>query len=73
MTYEVRSAHRAVALNTAESAQEALLDYLRAIGCRDVHEIVRLGDDAAVWRGARFEAVPATRNAESTVLVGDRS
>ena len=72
-TFEVRSGDRAVALNRAESAQEALLDYLRAIGCRNDDEIVRLGDAAAVWRGARFDAAPARGDVESKVPVGERS
>jgi hypothetical protein len=58
MTYEVRSGRYAVGLRTASTAHEALLDYLRGIGCRR-DEIVRMGDDAAAWRGAVYRAVPA--------------
>jgi hypothetical protein len=57
-SYEVRSGGRAVALQIASTAQEALFDYLRALGCRD-NEIVRMGSDAAAWRGAVFSVVPA--------------
>jgi hypothetical protein len=57
-SYEVRSGGRAVAMQTASTAQEALVDYLRALGCRD-DEIVRMGSDVAVWRGAVFSVVPA--------------
>jgi hypothetical protein len=57
-TFEVRSAGRAVALVTASSAPEALIDYLRALGCRD-SEIVRLGSNAAAWRGATYRVTPA--------------
>jgi hypothetical protein len=60
-SYEVRSGGRAVALQIASTAQEALFDYLRALGCRD-NEIVRMGDDAAAWRGAVFRVVPAAVN-----------
>jgi hypothetical protein len=61
-SYEVRSGRRFVALQTANTAHEALLDYLRALGCRD-DEIVRTGDDAAAWRGAMYRAVAGARNA----------
>ena len=60
-SYEVRSGGRAVALQIASTAQEALFDYLRALGCRD-NEIVRVGSDAAAWRGAVFSVVPAAVN-----------
>jgi hypothetical protein len=55
--YEVRSGRRAVALKNASTAQEALFDYLRGLGCRD-SEIVRMGADAAAWRGAMYSVVP---------------
>lgn len=57
-SYEVRSGRRAVALQIASTAQEALGDYLRALGCRD-DEIVRMGAAVAAWRGAVYSAVPA--------------
>ena len=47
-----------VALKHAATAQEALVDYLRGIGCRD-DEIVRMGISAISWRGAVFSAVQA--------------
>jgi hypothetical protein len=56
--FEVRSGGRRVALRIASTAQEALSDYLRGLGCRD-DEVVRLGSDAAAWRGAVFSVVPA--------------
>jgi hypothetical protein len=59
MNFEVRSGRHAVALRTASSAHEALADYLRGQGCRDA-EIVRMGKDAAAWRGAIYKAVPAS-------------
>jgi hypothetical protein len=58
-SYEVRSGRRAVALRTARTAQEALIDYLRGLGCRD-DEIVRMGDGRAAWRGAIYSVVPTT-------------
>jgi hypothetical protein len=56
--YEVRSGSRSVSLQDASTAQEALVEYLRSLGCSD-EEIVRLGADAVAWRGAIFSAVPA--------------
>jgi hypothetical protein len=56
--YEVRTGRQSVALLSASTASEALAEYLRALGChRD--EIVRMGDNAASWRGAVYRAVPA--------------
>jgi hypothetical protein len=60
--YEIRSGERAVTIRSAPSAQQALLDYVKSLGCRD-SEIVRLGQAAVSWRGARYTAVPAV-NAE---------
>jgi hypothetical protein len=57
-SYEVRSGGRAVAVQIASTAHEALVDYMRGLGCRD-SEIVRLGADAASWRGAVYRVVPA--------------
>ena len=55
--YEIRSGKRSVSVKTAPSAQVALLDYVKSLGCRDA-EIVRLSVDSVSWRGARFTAVP---------------
>ena len=57
--YEIRSGERAVSIRSAPSAQQALLDYVKALGCRD-SEIVRLGVAAVSWRGARYTAVLAS-------------
>ncbi len=57
-SFEVRSNGRRVALQVASTAYEALHDYLRGLGCADA-EVVRLGGDAAAWRGAVYRAVPA--------------
>jgi hypothetical protein len=56
-SYEVRCGRRAVAIRTASTANEALGDYLRGLGCR-IDEINRLGTDTAAWRGAVYRAVP---------------
>jgi hypothetical protein len=58
-TYQLRSGARPIGLREASSAQEAVLDYVRSLGCSE-QEIVRLGADTASWRGAIFKAVPAS-------------
>jgi hypothetical protein len=55
--YEVQSGRRTIGIRSAPSAQMALLDHVRAMGCRDA-EIMRLGADSVAWRGAVFRAVP---------------
>jgi hypothetical protein len=54
--YEIRSGARPVSIRSGPSAQQALLDYVRSLGCTDA-EIIRLGSDAVSWRGARYTAV----------------
>jgi hypothetical protein len=54
--YEIRSGKRAVSIRSGPSAQQALLDYVRSLGCTDA-EIIRLGADSVSWRGARYTAV----------------
>ena len=63
-TYEVHSGRRAVAIREAPSAQIALLDHLRSMGCRDA-EVMKLGIDSIAWRGAVFRAVPVSRDESS--------
>jgi hypothetical protein len=55
--YELRSGRRMIGVRTAPSAQIALLDQVRSMGCRD-DEILKLGVDRVAWRGAIFRAVP---------------
>ena len=55
--FVIKSGRRSVTVRSAGTAQQALLDYLRALGCRD-SEIVRLGDSTIAWRGARYSAAP---------------
>jgi hypothetical protein len=57
--YEIRSGRRVVAVRSGPTAQQALIDYVRSLGCRDA-EIIRLGGDAISWRGARYSAAPAS-------------
>jgi hypothetical protein len=56
--YEIRSGRRVVAVRSGPTAQQALIDYVRSLGCRD-SEIIRLGVDAISWRGARYSAAPS--------------
>jgi hypothetical protein len=56
--YEVRTGRQQVAVVNASTAQEALSEYLRGLGCRH-DEVRRLGTNSASWRGAVYRAVPA--------------
>jgi hypothetical protein len=53
--YEVRLGRRAVAVQEASTPHEALIGYLRGLGCRD-DELTRLGAGAIAWRGAVYRA-----------------
>lgn len=59
--YEVRSGRHAVALKEASTAQEALMEYLRGLGCPE-NEIVRMGAAKASWRGAVYSVVLAAND-----------
>jgi hypothetical protein len=59
--YEVRSGRRRVGIREAPTAQIALLDHLRSLGCRDA-EVKKLGVDSIAWRGAVFTAVPTEKD-----------
>ena len=54
--YEVRSRNRTVSVQRASTAQEALIEYLRSVGCGD-DEMVPLGADSVTWRGAVYSAI----------------
>lgn len=56
-TYELHSGRRPIGFRDASTAQQALVDYVRGLGCSD-DEIMRLGPDAVSWRGAVYRAVP---------------
>jgi hypothetical protein len=58
ISYEVLSGRRAVSLQKAATPQEAVIEYLRSMGCR-ADEIVRLGTNTVAWRGSVYKAVPA--------------
>jgi hypothetical protein len=56
-SYEVLCGKRLISHKRASTAAEAVIDYLRSIGCRD-DEMMRVGMDAVTWRGAIYKAVP---------------
>jgi hypothetical protein len=56
-SYEVRSGKRLVSLQNANTAREAVIEYLRSMGCRD-DEVTTVAADAATWRGAVYRALP---------------
>ncbi len=62
-TYELRLGDLPVGLIEANTAQEAVLDYLRSLGHHD-EEIVRVSFDTASWRGAVYTAVPVSSDPE---------
>ena len=55
--YDIVSGRRVVSRQNAATTQEALVEYLRGLGCRD-DEIVRVGATAVAWRGAVYRAAP---------------
>jgi hypothetical protein len=56
-SWEVRCGRRAVSLETANTAREAVIEYLRSMGCRD-SEMTSVAVDALTWGGAIYRAVP---------------
>jgi hypothetical protein len=54
-SYSVYSGRRSVGVRKAWTGAEAVVDYLTTLGCRN-NEIVTLGPDSVVWRGATFTA-----------------
>jgi hypothetical protein len=56
-SYEVRCGKRLVSLKAAHTAREAVIEYLRSMGCRD-SEMTSIAVDALTWGGAVYRAVP---------------
>ncbi len=56
-SYTISSGRRQVAVQVAWSPAEALVEYLRGLGCRS-DEITRTRADALSWRGMTFTATP---------------
>jgi hypothetical protein len=57
LTYSVYSGRRSVGIRKAWNGAEAVVDYLTTMGCKS-NEIVTMGPNAVVWRGATFTAKP---------------
>ncbi len=55
-SYEVRCGRRLISRQRASTAREAIIEYLRSLGCRD-DEMSWLGADAISWNGAVYRAV----------------
>ena len=63
-SYAIHSGRRQIAVATAWSAGEALIEYLRGRGFRD-DEMMRVGVAAVSWRGAMFTATKLDDDASS--------
>ena len=55
--YSVYSGSRSLGVRKAWTGAEAVVEYLTTMGCRS-NEIVALGTNAFVWRGATITAKP---------------
>jgi len=56
-SWEVHCGRRLVSRETAHTAREAVIEYLRSIGCRD-DEMTSVAANAVTWGGAVYRAVP---------------
>jgi hypothetical protein len=56
-SYEVRTGKRLIAFQNTNTALEAVIEYLRSVGCRD-DEVTRVAVNAVTWRGAVYRAIP---------------
>ena len=56
MSWEIRCGRRSLSLQRASTAREALIEYLRSMGCRD-EEMSTLGTETMGWNGAVYRAV----------------
>jgi hypothetical protein len=57
LNYCIYSGRRSVATRKAWNGAEAVIDYLTTLGCKGT-ELITLGPNAVVWRGATFTAIP---------------
>jgi hypothetical protein len=60
-SYEVHCGTRRISLQRANTAREAIVEYLRSMGVRD-DEMSTLGADAISWHGAVYRAVAVERD-----------
>ena len=58
VAFDIRSGRRVVSRQIAATTREALIEYLRGLGCRD-DEIMTMGTAAVCWRGAVYTAAPS--------------
>ena len=56
-SWEVRCGRRRVSSQTANTAKEAVIEYLRSMGCSD-SDMTSVAVDALTWGGAVYRAVP---------------
>ena len=59
-SWEVRSGKRIVSFQHAFTAREAVVEYLRSMGCRDA-DMTTVATNAVTWGGAVYRAVPLGR------------
>ena len=67
--YEVHSGERQLGIRTASTAQAALFDYVRSLGCQD-EEVMKLAPDTISWRGAVFRAVEVSSEPDESDTSG---
>jgi hypothetical protein len=68
-TYEIWCGARLVSIrNTSSSPRQAVIGYLRSLGC-EVNEIVRSGRSAVAWQGIIYRAVPIGSEESSPAAV----
>ena len=58
-TFEIHSGRRWVARREAHTAQQAVTEYLRTLGCT-ADEMVLVSPDSMAWRGSIFAATPVS-------------
>jgi hypothetical protein len=63
--YEIHSGRRTVTTVYSSSPLQAAVDYVRSFGSGN-NEITVLGVNSVSWRGARFSAVLAPSDPQST-------
>ena len=56
-SYEVRCGAQLLSFQNAATAREAVVAYLRSVGCRE-EEITGVAVNAVSWRGTVYRAIP---------------
>ena len=57
MSFEIRCGRRLVSFEHAHTGRDAIIEYLRSMGCRD-SEMSTVAANALDWGGAVYRAVP---------------